>query len=66
VRSIIARWISTAQRTASTTLENSTSMPPPGLEDAAVMLPDLRVDKLAAMRLQAIEGALLVPPISRE
>ncbi len=29
LRSTIARWISTAQRTASTTLENSTSIPSP-------------------------------------
>jgi hypothetical protein len=30
-RSIIARWISTAQRTASTTLWNSTSIPSPAV-----------------------------------
>ncbi len=31
-----------------------------GLDDAPVMLPDFRVDELAAMRLQAVEGAFLV------
>jgi hypothetical protein len=31
-----------------------------GLDDAPVMLPDFRIDKLATMRLQAIEGALLI------
>ena len=31
-----------------------------GLDDASVMLPDLRVDELATMRLQAVEGALLI------
>jgi hypothetical protein len=30
------------------------------LDDAAVMLPDLRVDELAAMRFQAVEGSLLI------
>ena len=30
-----------------------------GLDDAAAMLPDLRVDELAAVRFQAIEGAFL-------
>jgi hypothetical protein len=31
-----------------------------GLDDAPVMLPDFRIDELAAMRLQAVEGAFLV------
>jgi hypothetical protein len=31
-----------------------------GLDDAPAMLPDLRVDKLAAMRLQVVKGALLI------
>jgi hypothetical protein len=30
------------------------------LDDAAAVLPDLRVDELAAMRLEAFEGAFLV------
>jgi hypothetical protein len=30
------------------------------LDDAAVMFPDFRIDKLAAVRLQAIEGTLFV------
>ena len=33
-----------------------------GLDDTALMLTDFRVDQLAAMRLEAIEGALLVHP----
>ena len=32
------------------------------LDDAPAVLPDLRVDKLAAMLLQAVESALLVRP----
>jgi hypothetical protein len=55
LRSAIARWISTAQRTASTTLANSTSRPSP-----VAMLGDLRIDQFAPMRLQAGKGALLV------
>ena len=41
-----------------------------GLDDAAAMLPDLRIDELAAMRPQALERALLVrshqPRIARD
>src|ERR1700730_13512517 len=33
-----------------------------GLDDAPVMLPDLRVDERAAMRFQAVVGALLIRP----
>ena len=33
-----------------------------GLDDAAAVLPDLRVDELAAMRLEPFERALLVRP----
>jgi hypothetical protein len=31
-----------------------------GFDDPPVMLPDLRVDELATMRLQAVEGAFLI------
>ena len=37
-----------------------------GLDDAAVMLADFRVDKLAAMRLQALRVPSSSAPISRE
>jgi hypothetical protein len=58
---IIPRWISTAQRTASTTLENfDQHAGASGLDDAPVMLPDFRVDEIAAVRLQAVEGAFLI------
>jgi hypothetical protein len=58
---IIPRWISTAQRTASTTLENfDQHAVASGLDDAPVMLPDFRVDEIAAVRLQAVEGAFLI------
>ena len=69
LRSGIACCTATAQRTASTTLANSTSMPSPVVGspgqkpgDAAAVLPDLRVDELAAMRLEAFERPFLVRP----
>ena len=67
LRSAIAAWISTAQRTASTTLANSTSRPSPVvLTMRPPMLGDLRVDDLAPERLQRRQRAALVAPISRE
>ncbi len=61
LRSIIPRWISTAQRTASTTLGKfHQHAVAGGLDDAAAVLPDLRVDELAPMRLEAFEGPFLV------
>ena len=37
-----------------------------GLDDASLMLSDLRIDELAAQRLEAFERAFLIRPISRE
>jgi hypothetical protein len=37
-----------------------------GLDDAAVVLGDFRIEELAAQRLEAFERALLIRPISRE
>jgi len=60
LRSTIARWISTAQRTHRRRSKFHQHAVSGGLDDAPVMLPDLRVDELATMRLQAVEGALLI------
>src|SRR6266436_2785256 len=65
-RSGIACCTATAQRTASTTLANSTKQAVAGgLDDAAMVLGDRRIDELAAQRLEAFERAFLTP-ISRE
>src|SRR5690349_4719130 len=62
-RSGIACCTSTAQRTASTTLENSTSMPSPVVfDDATLVLGDFRIEELAAQRLEAFERPILVRP----
>jgi hypothetical protein len=37
-----------------------------GFDDAAAVLPDLRIDEFAAMRLEPFERLFLVSPISRE
>ena len=48
LRSAMPCWTSTAQRTASTTLANSDQQPVAGgLDDAALVLGDLRIDQLA-------------------
>src|SRR6516225_2146345 len=60
-RSGIACCTATAQRTASTTLANSTNRPSP-VDDAAVMLRDSRIDELMAQRFEAFERAFLVRP----
>ena len=53
--------ISIAQRTASTTLRNSTMKPVArALDDAPVMHGDRRVDQVAAQRAQPGERAILV------
>ena len=57
----IACCTATAQRTASTTLANSTNRPSP-VDDAAVMLRDSRIDELMAQRFEAFERAFLVRP----
>jgi hypothetical protein len=58
-RSIIPRWTSAAHRTASTTLANSASVAGV-LDDAAPVLPDLRIDQLPEMRLEAFVRTFLV------
>jgi len=63
LRSAIPCSTSTAQRTASTTLEKFDQQPVAGgLDDPAPMLLDLRITQLAADRLQRGERALLVRP----
>src|SRR5207245_1306724 len=65
LRSGIACCTSTVQRTASTTLANSTGrLSPNGLDDAATVLGDLRSNELAAQRLESFERPFLVrlPP----
>src|SRR5689334_1563232 len=63
LRSGIACCSSTAQRTASTTLAKlDQHAVPGGLDDAAVVLGDFRIDELAAQRLEAFERALLIRP----
>jgi hypothetical protein len=49
-----------AQRTASTTLRNSTSAPSPVRYDTTVMHGDRRVDEIASKRPQASQGPILV------
>jgi len=62
-RSIIPRWVSTAQRTASITLENSAKKPFAGVLDGpASVLGDLRLDQLPEMGLQALVRPLLIRP----
>jgi len=56
-RSIIARCTSAPQRTASTTLENSASIPSPVVFTMAGMLADLHLYELAAMHLEALVRA---------
>jgi hypothetical protein len=53
------RWISTAQRTASTTLANQHAVAG-CFDDPAVMLDDLRIDQFATMGLELAERAFLV------
>jgi hypothetical protein len=61
LRSIIARWISAAQRTASTTLGNSHQHPIAGiLHDPAAMYLDLRINQLTEMCLEKFVRPLLV------
>ena len=59
-RSIIPRWISAAQRTASMTLANSANKPSPVFYGTALVLPDLRIDQLRDMRPEALVRACLV------
>src|SRR5712671_6551655 len=60
-RSGIACCTATAQRTASTTLGKfHQHAVTGGLDDAAVMLGDFRIEELAAQRLEAFERAFLV------
>jgi len=62
-RSGVARCTATAQRTASTTLGKfEQHAVTGGLDNAAVMLGELRIDELAAQRFEALERALLVRP----
>jgi hypothetical protein len=65
-RSGIASCMSSAQRTAATALANSTSRPSPVVLNAAAMLGDFRIEKLAARRFETFERAFLVRPVSRE
>ena len=61
LRAAISRCTATAQATASTTLGNSIEQPVAGgLDDAPLVLGDLRVDQIAAQRLEARQGAGLV------
>ena len=61
LRSAMPRWTSTAQRTASTTLRNSTSTPSPVvLTMRPLMLGDLRIEQRRAVRLELDERARLV------
>ena len=61
LRSTIAFWTSMAQRTASTTLRNSTMLPSPGaLDDAPMVDRDGRIDQIAAQRPQSRQDAILV------
>ena len=55
------RWISTAQRTASTTLANSASMPVAGgLDDPSAVFGDLGIDEGAPMGLELDVRAFFV------
>jgi hypothetical protein len=49
-----------AQRTASTTLRNSTIAPSPVLDDPTVMHGDDRIDQVAAKRTEPSENSILV------
>ena len=61
LRSIIAVWTSTAQRTASTTLRNSMIEPSPvRLTDASMMRGDCGIDQIATQPPEARGGAILV------
>src|SRR5271165_5054193 len=61
LRSTMAFCTSMAQRTASTTLRNSTRAPIAGaLYDTTVMHGDRRVDEIAAERPEAGKSAILV------
>ena len=61
LRSAMARWISMAQRTASTALANSTSAPSPVvLTMRPAMLGDLWINEFAPVRLERRESAFLV------
>jgi hypothetical protein len=71
LRSAISRCTSTAQRTASRTLANSTRRPSPVVfDDATAVLLDLGIAELASYRLDPSEGALLVlahqPRVARD
>jgi hypothetical protein len=60
-RSAISRCTSTAQRTASTTLANSTRRPSPVvLNDAAAMFDDPGIDQFAPDRFQRCNRAFLI------
>ena len=61
LRSAIPRWISTAHRTASTTLGNSAKKPSPVFFTiAAPVLRDLRIDQLPEVRLEPLVRPLLI------
>ena len=61
LRSAMPRWISTAQRTASTTLTNSTSIPSPVvLTMRPAVLGDLGIDQFLAVRLELAQRAFFV------
>ena len=61
LRSIIPRWTSTAQRTASTTLGKFRQQAVAGvLDDPAPVLLDLRIDQLPEMRLEPFVRPLLI------
>src|SRR5207253_217499 len=71
LRSAMSRCTSTAQRTASTTLANSTKTPSPVvLTNPAAMLLDLGVEEHPADSLQRGQGAFLIdahqPRITRD
>ena len=63
LRSIIAVWTSTAQRTASTTLRNSMIAAVPGaLDNAAVVHGNDRIDQVAAERPEPRQRPVFVRP----